>query len=103
MKFDWSVVWNNAPALAEGTLLTIVLTVLTMLIAVPAGILLALMRLLEHAGAVGRERRLRRVLPQPAADPRRLLGLLRDAGPDRHRVLRLHDRARGALPQRLGL
>ena len=45
MHLDWSVVWNNAPALAEGTLLTIVLTVLTMLIAVPAGILLALMRL----------------------------------------------------------
>lgn len=45
MKLDWSVVWQNAPALAQGTLLTIVLTVLTMLIAVPAGIVLALMRL----------------------------------------------------------
>jgi polar amino acid transport system permease protein len=45
MRLDWSVVWLNAPALAEGTLLTILLTVLTMAIAVPAGILLALMRL----------------------------------------------------------
>jgi His/Glu/Gln/Arg/opine family amino acid ABC transporter permease subunit len=45
MRLDWSVVWQNAPALAQGTMLTIVLTVLTMLIAVPAGILLAFMRL----------------------------------------------------------
>jgi His/Glu/Gln/Arg/opine family amino acid ABC transporter permease subunit len=45
MRLDWSVVWQNAPALAEGTLLTVALTVLTMLIAVPAGIVLAMMRL----------------------------------------------------------
>ena len=45
MRLDWSVVWQNAPALAEGTLLTIVLTVVTMLIAVPAGVMLAMMRL----------------------------------------------------------
>jgi His/Glu/Gln/Arg/opine family amino acid ABC transporter permease subunit len=45
MRLDWSVVWQNAPALAEGTLLTIVLTVVTMLIAVPAGVVLAMMRL----------------------------------------------------------
>ena len=45
MRFDWSVVWNNAGALAEGTLLTVLLTVLTMAIAVPGGIVLALMRL----------------------------------------------------------
>jgi polar amino acid transport system permease protein len=45
MKLDWSVVWQNAPALAQGTLLTIVLTAVTMLIAVPGGIVLALMRL----------------------------------------------------------
>jgi His/Glu/Gln/Arg/opine family amino acid ABC transporter permease subunit len=45
MRLDWSVVWQNAPALAEGTLLTVVLTVVTMLIAVPAGIALAMMRL----------------------------------------------------------
>ena len=45
MRLDWSVVWQNAPALAEGTLLTILLTVVTMAIAVPAGIVIAMMRL----------------------------------------------------------
>jgi polar amino acid transport system permease protein len=45
MNFDWTVVWHNVPALTEGTLLTVVLTVLTMAIAIPGGILLALMRL----------------------------------------------------------
>jgi His/Glu/Gln/Arg/opine family amino acid ABC transporter permease subunit len=45
MRLDWSVVWQNAPALAEGTLLTIVLTVVTMAIAVPAGVVIAMMRL----------------------------------------------------------
>jgi polar amino acid transport system permease protein len=45
MSFDWSVVWRNAPALAEGTMLTVVLTVATMAIAIPGGILLAVMRL----------------------------------------------------------
>lgn len=45
MTLDWSVVWRNAPALAEGTLLTVVLTALTMAIAVPGGLLLAVMRL----------------------------------------------------------
>lgn len=44
MNFDWSVVWRNAAPLANGTLLTIVLSVLTMLIAVPGGILLVLMQ-----------------------------------------------------------
>jgi polar amino acid transport system permease protein len=45
MNFDWGVIWQYRGALLEGTLLTILLTVLTMLIAVPAGIALALMRL----------------------------------------------------------
>jgi len=39
------VVWHNAGALAEGTELTVALAVLTMAIAVPVGIVLALMRL----------------------------------------------------------
>jgi His/Glu/Gln/Arg/opine family amino acid ABC transporter permease subunit len=45
MNLDWSVVWRNAGALIEGTELTVTLAVLTMAIAVPGGILLALMRL----------------------------------------------------------
>jgi len=45
MNLDWSVVWHNAGALAEGTELTVALAVLTMAIAVPGGIVLALMRL----------------------------------------------------------
>ena len=45
MTLDWSVVWRNAGALVDGTELTVALAVLTMLIAVPGGIVLALMRL----------------------------------------------------------
>jgi His/Glu/Gln/Arg/opine family amino acid ABC transporter permease subunit len=45
MNFDWSVVWRNTDALVEGTELTILLAVTTMAIAIPGGILLALMRL----------------------------------------------------------
>jgi polar amino acid transport system permease protein len=45
MNLDWSVVWRNAGALARGTELTVLLAVTTMAIAVPGGIVLALMRL----------------------------------------------------------
>ena len=45
MSFDWGIVWQSRGALAEGTLLTVLLTLLTMAVAVPGGILLALMRL----------------------------------------------------------
>jgi His/Glu/Gln/Arg/opine family amino acid ABC transporter permease subunit len=45
MKLDWSVVWQYRGALVEGTLVTIALTVATMLVAVPGGIVLALMRM----------------------------------------------------------
>jgi His/Glu/Gln/Arg/opine family amino acid ABC transporter permease subunit len=45
MNFDWSIIWRNADVLIEGTKLTIVLAVVTMLIAIPGGMLLALMRL----------------------------------------------------------
>jgi len=45
MNFDWSVIWRNADALVEGTELTILLAVVTMAIAIPGGIALALMRL----------------------------------------------------------
>ncbi len=45
MNLDWSIVWRSRDALVEGTLMTILLTVLTMLIAVPGGMILAFMRL----------------------------------------------------------
>ncbi len=45
MNLDWSIVWESRYALAEGAELTVMLTVITMLIAVPAGIVLAVMRL----------------------------------------------------------
>lgn len=45
MNLDWSVVTDNWGLLAHGVLLTVMLTVFTMLIAVPGGILLASMRL----------------------------------------------------------
>lgn len=45
MTFDWSVVWQHAGELAQGTELTILLAVVTMLLAIPGGILLALLRL----------------------------------------------------------
>ena len=48
MKLDWSVVWEYRWLLAEGVLVTIGLTVLTMVIAVPGGIILALMRLSKN-------------------------------------------------------
>ncbi len=45
MTFDWSVVWAHAGELLQGTELTIMLAVVTMVIAVPGGIILALLRL----------------------------------------------------------
>jgi polar amino acid transport system permease protein len=45
MNLDWSIVWDHRSELLHGAMLTVLLTVLTMLVAVPAGILLALMRL----------------------------------------------------------
>ena len=45
MNLDWSVVWTHRQALTHGALLTVGLTVLTMLLAVPGGIVLAMMRL----------------------------------------------------------
>ncbi len=49
MTFDWSVVWDNREVLAAGAWVTVELTVLTMVIAVPGGIVLALMRLSSWA------------------------------------------------------
>ena len=45
MKFDWSVIWDNLGRLAEGTELTVLLAVITMVLAIPGGLLLAFLRL----------------------------------------------------------
>lgn len=45
MNLDWNVVWQHRGALAEGAEVTVLLTLLTMAIAIPGGIVLALMRL----------------------------------------------------------
>lgn len=44
MNLDWSIVWQYRHELLDGALVTILLTVLTMAIAVPGGILLAALR-----------------------------------------------------------
>ncbi|MDR3454838.1 MAG: amino acid ABC transporter permease [Rhodoferax sp.] len=49
MNLDWGVIWTYRHALLNGALLTIVLAVVTMLLAVPGGILLALMRLSSNS------------------------------------------------------
>lgn len=48
MNLDWSVIWTHRQALIDGALLTVGLTVLTMALAVPGGIVLALMRTSGH-------------------------------------------------------
>ena len=45
MNLDWSVVWQHRGELLDGALLTVLLTFPTMLFAILAGIVLALMRL----------------------------------------------------------
>lgn len=45
MTFDWSVVWRYREALALGTATTFLLTIVTMAIAVPCGIVVASLRL----------------------------------------------------------
>jgi len=49
MTFDWSVVWQHRDALLAGTATTILLTVLTMAIAVPCGMVVAALRLYAWA------------------------------------------------------
>ena len=44
MTFDWTIIWQSMGALWQGALITIALTVLTMVIAVPFGIVVALAR-----------------------------------------------------------
>jgi His/Glu/Gln/Arg/opine family amino acid ABC transporter permease subunit len=44
MRYDWSIIWQYRDALAEGVLITVMLTVVTMSIAVPGGIAIMLVR-----------------------------------------------------------
>jgi polar amino acid transport system permease protein len=45
MTFEWSVVWTNLPLLLQGALVTIMLTVITMALAIPGGLILAALRM----------------------------------------------------------
>jgi len=45
VTFDWSVVWQHRAELVSATGTTILLTVATMLIAVPCGMVVAALRL----------------------------------------------------------
>jgi His/Glu/Gln/Arg/opine family amino acid ABC transporter permease subunit len=45
MTFDWGVVWSSLPRLLGGAWLTIWLTCATMVLAIPGGLILALLRL----------------------------------------------------------
>jgi polar amino acid transport system permease protein len=49
VSFDWSVVWQHRDALLVGTATTVLLTVLTMVIAVPCGMIVAALRLYAWA------------------------------------------------------
>jgi His/Glu/Gln/Arg/opine family amino acid ABC transporter permease subunit len=45
MNFQWSIVWESLPRLLDGAWMTVWLTFATMALAIPGGLILALMRL----------------------------------------------------------
>jgi His/Glu/Gln/Arg/opine family amino acid ABC transporter permease subunit len=45
MSFDWNIVWSSLPRLLDGAWMTIWLACVTMLLAIPGGLALALLRL----------------------------------------------------------
>ncbi|QIG48469.1 amino acid ABC transporter permease [Nordella sp. HKS 07] len=45
MNFDWNIVWSSLPRLLDGAWMTIWLACVTMLLAIPGGLALALLRL----------------------------------------------------------
>jgi His/Glu/Gln/Arg/opine family amino acid ABC transporter permease subunit len=49
MTLDWSVVWAHRDELATGTAMTVLLTIATMAIAVPCGIVVAVLRMFAWA------------------------------------------------------
>jgi His/Glu/Gln/Arg/opine family amino acid ABC transporter permease subunit len=44
MTYDWSVIWQHRSAFIDGVMMTVALTVLTMALAIPAGIVVMLLR-----------------------------------------------------------
>jgi polar amino acid transport system permease protein len=44
MKYDWSVIWQYREQLAEGVAITVLLTVITMAVAIPGGIAVMMLR-----------------------------------------------------------
>jgi His/Glu/Gln/Arg/opine family amino acid ABC transporter permease subunit len=44
MKYDWSVIWQYRDQLAEGVAITILLTVITMAVAIPGGVAVMMLR-----------------------------------------------------------
>jgi polar amino acid transport system permease protein len=45
VTFDWPVVWSSLPLLLQGAATTVILTVVTMALAIPGGLLLAALRM----------------------------------------------------------
>jgi polar amino acid transport system permease protein len=45
MTFDWSVIWDHWDRFLDGAILTVELTVLTMVLSIPGGLILAFLRL----------------------------------------------------------
>lgn len=44
MKYDWSVIWQYREQLAEGAMITVLLAVVTMVVSIPGGIAVMLLR-----------------------------------------------------------
>ena len=79
MTFEWPVVWAGLPLLLQGAVVTIALTVITMALAIPGGLILATLRMAPLApvrvgGAprgpmdLGEERRVHRLRRNAMAD-----------------------------------
>jgi polar amino acid transport system permease protein len=45
MTFNWSVIWDHSDRFLDGAILTVELTVLTMVLSIPGGLILAFLRL----------------------------------------------------------
>jgi polar amino acid transport system permease protein len=53
MNLDWGIIWDSRQVLLQGAAMTVMLTVVTMALAVPGGMVLALMRLSSNRVANG--------------------------------------------------